>query len=562
MKRLTSSLILILASSAAAATASPSRTIIIVDASSSMRLTDPRNLRRTAAELYVDLAAPGERISILEFDTTARPRTQGFVEVSDKASREALKSAIRAIGSNGQWTDFYAAFQEASATFSDKPTEGERRTIIFLTDGMCDPSPEDRRFLQKNERLGALAALTKPEREARCQALVTAEIAERLKGVSVISVGLSAAAPKEFLQSIAKQSNGRSLVTENAAELPRMFAEIYAYNSGAQMIEPKGLTLDVDAVASTLDVVLTSGGDKADLINPEFGSFVEGDGNYLVRAQGYTLFHVRKPATGLWTLRAPAAPPPGSIVAIQAFDLHLTLKSPTEVVVGNRFPIELTLETGVGGSGLPKEFLARHRYMVDVKSEGKAMESVELPTNTNGAGVGGAVAGQPGVLTVTPRLEPGKNGTLALRAPAREISVYPPLAFSNPPTLTVSEIKPGEAVKLKLDLAGLNSPDKELVFKLTSMNIPLNFSPANITVDKDRRSFELTAKAWDDAPNGPFNGSLALEPATEPFVSSEALRVAVNGSVNAPSSSFMVAVVLGFCAIGAVLIFLRLRRKS
>src|SRR5512141_14614 len=74
------------------------RAVLVIDASSSMLSTDPKELRKVAAELFVDLARDGDQIAVTGFDGAVRESTGGFITIKGLPDREALKRAIQAVG--------------------------------------------------------------------------------------------------------------------------------------------------------------------------------------------------------------------------------------------------------------------------------------------------------------------------------------------------------------------------------------------------------------------------------------------------------------------------------
>ncbi|HCF59066.1 MAG TPA: hypothetical protein DFS52_13875, partial [Myxococcales bacterium] len=125
----------------------------MVDASSSMRTTDPQKLRKVAAELYVDLARDGDRVAVWQFDSQAKEILGEFLEIRSPADRDRLKDAIRSISDDGDWTDFGAAFEAAAQAFAAAPADpGEKRFLVFLTDGRCEPAPDNPQYLKEGEK--------------------------------------------------------------------------------------------------------------------------------------------------------------------------------------------------------------------------------------------------------------------------------------------------------------------------------------------------------------------------------------------------------------------------
>ena len=113
------------------------RVAVVIDASGSMKVQDRNLLSRVAAKLFVDLAGPHDEVGIVEFGTRARLIDRTFVK--DDAARTRLFAAIDKIGRSQECTDYRVGLKAALSMFKGKPAPGERRLIIFLTDGSYDP---------------------------------------------------------------------------------------------------------------------------------------------------------------------------------------------------------------------------------------------------------------------------------------------------------------------------------------------------------------------------------------------------------------------------------------
>jgi hypothetical protein len=118
------------------------RTVLVIDASSSMRATDPKELRKVAAELFVDLTRDGDQLAVVGFDGASRDSMPALVTIRGPGDRDAVKRAIRAVGNDGNWTDFTAGFDGARRVLLATPRgQGDQDLVLFLTDGRCDPDP-------------------------------------------------------------------------------------------------------------------------------------------------------------------------------------------------------------------------------------------------------------------------------------------------------------------------------------------------------------------------------------------------------------------------------------
>jgi hypothetical protein len=550
-----------------AASAQTTRTLLLIDATSTMRQTDPGQLRKTAAELFVDLAQPGDLIGVTEFDREVRDLTGGFVKIDGPASREKLKTAIRSVGSDGQWTDFGAAFRGAADQFAANRGKDEKRILVFLTDGRCDPAPDDRRYLRDGEKLAEYLSLRRVDRELRCRQYVAYQISTSLAGIDVISVGFSSAAPKDFLDTLALKSGGRSLITDQAADLPRLFARIHAHNTGAQVVEPKGTALNIDPFAKSLDIVVVETAETGlEIFRPDWTPLaLDGPGVQLVKNPRYTLYRIAEPAEGAWTVKSAKELSPNAVVAIANFNLQLVLESPGALLANTAADVKVRLVAGEGGPGPGEDFLQRHNFSLEVRDTDGGVATVPLTPGPDGQRGGKIPASEPGTLEVVARIDPGPSGSLAKRAAPRTIEVLPPIdtVFDSP--FSLGRLKVGEPTEIELNLVSLKVPTEELSFKVGANGLPLKIQPEQVTVTPDNKSFKLTLTAWDDAPPGGMRGALALEALTEPYDTAEAVRVPVDATVvgRGMLESYGVSILIGLLvAVGAGVGLVLVRKRS
>jgi VWFA-related protein len=119
---------------------------LLLDTSGSTRAEV--GLIRRAANLFIDALRPGDRISILAFNTAQDGATKlATVEVKTPLTddRETLRQAIETIGtSNG--TPFYDALERVAREVFRQPPRPElrgRRALVALTDGVDSTSDAD-----------------------------------------------------------------------------------------------------------------------------------------------------------------------------------------------------------------------------------------------------------------------------------------------------------------------------------------------------------------------------------------------------------------------------------
>jgi len=498
------------------------RTVLVIDASSSMLSTDPRELRKVAAELFVDLARYGDEVAVTGFDGGVRESTGGFIAIRSPEDRAKLKAAVRAVGKNGAWTDFTQGLLEAKRLLDAvKKEPGDQSFVVFLTDGRCDPEPKG--------PLTEAARAAKVGVEAFCKQKVLDVSVPALGDARLFAVGLSRSAPRDFLDEAARRTGGVGVATDNAEDLPRMFADVYARLLGSTLVDGASaatIPIVVEEGALSLDVVLV--GPKtltARLLRPD-GAPVPTDNarpdiNYFVDGPAYRFFKVAMPATGAFRLEVGGGGKGGRYAALQNLDLRLAFTDPPEVLeIGKQGTFVVRLATP-GGRVPNVAFLDRHKVTVASAYKDRCSDpwldtgARALPRGPDGA-YGFTLGGKaPGHLCLVAELTPGPGGVLTRKSKMVDVRLVPPLRLKarvvhfgsvrqrsdGTGSIDFTESEIGEAVQLQVSLA--NRPD-------------LTLKPAAIALlPKGNRMFELKLLVDKDAAPGKAKLTVSLQP-TEP----------------------------------------------
>ena len=495
------------------------RTVLVIDASSSMLSTDPRELRKVAAELFVDLARTGDEIAVTGFDGGVRESTGGFVTIRSPADRAKLKAAIRAVGKDGSWTDFTQGLAEAKRLLDlAKKEPGDQSFVVFLTDGRCDPDPKG--------ALGTEARAAKTGTEAFCKQRVIDQSVPALAGARLYAVGLSRSAPRDFLDDIARRTGGVSLATDKAEELPHMFADVYARLLGSTLTDgasAAAIPITVDEGALSLDVVVV--GPKtltAQLFRPDGTEVAQTNARpeieYFVDAPEYRFFKVVLPPVGTFQLKVGGGGKGGKYAALQNLDLRLSFADPPEVMeIGTTVTFRVRLATP--GGRLPNAaFLDRHKVAVAAAYKDRCSDPW-MSTGTRGLPRGpdslygftlGATA--PGHLCLVADMAPGPGGVLTRRSKMVDVRLVPPLHLAGA-AVSFGRVKQAQTGKATIDLSGSQigeAIEGELAW---GDRQDLSFSPKALALTPDGpRTFECEVVVDRDAAPGAAGVKVTFTP--------------------------------------------------
>lgn len=137
--------------------------IILLDASGSMKQSDPHFLRRDATKLLITLLRPGDRVILGEFGDGIKTHTNGDITLSPE-TQSTLFRLVDNLSSKDRFTDILGACQYAVNVIASLPVEVRQSfapSVILLTDGKDEmPGQGDRSALieSKLQELAKLGA--------------------------------------------------------------------------------------------------------------------------------------------------------------------------------------------------------------------------------------------------------------------------------------------------------------------------------------------------------------------------------------------------------------------
>src|SRR5664280_503046 len=194
----------------------PLYVVLLMDASGSMKKTDPEGFRILASQAIISLLSSEDRIAIVEFGADAKIISDWKVA----SERSSIFNLLNQIGNDGSFTDFRAGMETAMQLLKKAPPESDK-VIFLLSYGVLDPNPYSERYAPYNIQY-RLAIQGKNKSDVRkinetyknslspvAKRMIETNMLPVLKkdGVEVYCVGFSADADKEFLNYLADESS-------------------------------------------------------------------------------------------------------------------------------------------------------------------------------------------------------------------------------------------------------------------------------------------------------------------------------------------------------------------
>lgn len=308
--------------------------VLVIDNSGSMKQNDPKYLRLAAAKLFIDLADPGDEISIVVLSDKARtrPLNKKPVRVFERAEVADLKQQIDGIRNEpmGEQTHMGTALNQAydllELSSADRNGANRRQFVILLSDGLPTGDGQEDLVKQAAERF----------RERRFW--------------KIFPIALGADANPDYLRAaVADPSGGDVVVANSAGDLINSYLDVYTRAGDDRYVDrvevqPNTLAplveIAPDHQATHVSVVLIrgdGGGSIRSLNAPGDADVVQPFYQNTVRRGAepeYELYTVPPEAqvglVGQWSINVERADPnPVQIVVLSRSKLRVRMPLPT-----------------------------------------------------------------------------------------------------------------------------------------------------------------------------------------------------------------------------------------
>jgi Mg-chelatase subunit ChlD/subtilisin-like proprotein convertase family protein len=360
--------------------------VLVADVSNSMNTSDRDKISNEAMKMFIDmLPTVGDKVGIVAY-TDQVEREKAMLEIQSDADKSNLKDFIDQLG-RGPYTDISVGVAEAVNILNHGADTSHSPMIVLLADGNNDFNKSKGRTQAESD-----ADLAKAVKDAQA------------KGIPVYTIGLNADGKlnKNALADLAKQTGGKSFITDTPDDLPQILSEIFADHAKLNVVKLPSITgngsyqevtvsVPNDSVLEANISIMSSKPVQIQLTDPS-GKNVNLNSKEakLSTSKSYSLVKLLKPQEGDWKLRVKGAPKDSiDINLLFNYDLQLVAdpiktKSYTK---GDKIDLSARLENG-GQPLQDKDLYAdmKATLVVNDKDTGK---SEEQPLKNTGTGFAG-----------------------------------------------------------------------------------------------------------------------------------------------------------------------------
>jgi uncharacterized protein (TIGR03503 family) len=270
---------------------------VLIDVSGSMKQNDPRNLRRPALDLLVQLFPTDSRAGVWTFGKYVNMLIPHDTVSSGWRNQSSSKS--RLINSVALHTNIGLALEKAIYDGGQKKYSDPQKfntSVILLTDGVVDIDKEP--SVNEQERQRILEVLL-PQYQAA--------------GITIHAVALSTNADVELLERLAIETDGIFAVAEDAEDLNRIFLRAFDQSSPSDRAPLKDNRFLIDSSVEEFTALVFRQPDSEliQIISPSgqvFNADFEGASLRWFASDAYDLITIQQPEEGEWTINADIDP--------------------------------------------------------------------------------------------------------------------------------------------------------------------------------------------------------------------------------------------------------------
>lgn len=333
---------------------------IVLDASGSMKQSDPLRMRVQAAKMFVTLLDKRDRVALLSFSGNVRRDTE-LLDLSKGLSEIALLNAIDKIEATGTHTNLHEALHESFRVLQANKKGNRERVVILMSDGKMDVGQKEKDLRLLEQTVDEL----------------TPKFAKN--NIKIVSIAFTDNSYIPLLKLAAEDTRGQFHFLRSAAAIHQVFENIFERSKKPDMLVVRQDSFIVDDNVNELTIVASKFRPDSfiALENPsgiDYDETTKLDSLRWFSGKQFDLITIMKPLPGYWLIKFSEGGNKAYIVS----DLHLALDlSKKNTEPGKPFQLQAWL-TKKEQPIKTREILAHTHFSVTVKKPDGNVQAVKL----------------------------------------------------------------------------------------------------------------------------------------------------------------------------------------
>lgn len=301
--------------------------ILVMDSSGSMKKTDPQELRKPAAKLFISLLGRADRASVVSFSDQGYP-VAFLTNVKGAANQQKLFAAVDRISTLGGSTNLYGAIEGAMWVIKRAGPTDHKQIIVLMSDGKMDLGDE----VKNKEATRRLMNKLLPQLDAQ--------------QIEIHTIAFTKNSDKQLLKAMAEKTGGEFSLALSDKELHDVYTTIFERNKQPDMIPFDGDKFNIDSAVK--EVTIVGSKDSADVelsLRSPSGKILKASGktpyvNWFVSRQ-FDLITISEPEKGQWQIKASSWKNKAYVITDLKLNIDITPHNPT---IGGEIMIKAVLE--------------------------------------------------------------------------------------------------------------------------------------------------------------------------------------------------------------------------
>jgi Mg-chelatase subunit ChlD len=365
----------------AAQQASQIDAMLVVDASNSMKTSDPNKIGNEAMKMFIDmLSAQGDKVGIIAY-TDQIQREKALLEIKSTADKEDLKQFIDQLD-RGPYTDTAVGIKEAVKVLQQGSDPSHEPMIVLLADGNNDFNK------------------TKGRTQSQSDQELTQAVADANKsGIPVYTIGLNADGKlnKDALAQISKQTGGKAFSTDTADDLPQILSEIFASHLKLKIVPIQSINANGSYQDVTINVpnsnvleanisIMSNKPVEVKLTDPSGASkSIPASDILFSESKSYSLLKLLSPVKGDWKLQVKGvAKDKIDINLVFNYDMELTMDPLPSKTYKKGDKIDIKSHLVSGGQNLQNNALYNNMTAKIMVTDLDTGDTKEIEMNNSG----------------------------------------------------------------------------------------------------------------------------------------------------------------------------------
>jgi von Willebrand factor type A domain-containing protein len=266
----------------------PLDTVVIMDSSGSMKQTDPKQLRKPAAKLFISLLDTDDQLSVVSFSSQAWPITFLTPLKTDKQLNQALRATDK-ISHKGMYTNIHAAISKGITLLKESDQLNREPIIILMSDGQMDVGNAEKSALLREQIFNDLLP----------------QLIEH--NIKIYSIAFTEASDQELLQEIAEATDGRYALAASDDVLHKVFSKIFEQTKQPDMLPLNENKFIVDVSINEITIIANKDSDSSKIylkppIGDKINSTFKSEKIKWFVSTSFDMITIQKPDEGEWKI--------------------------------------------------------------------------------------------------------------------------------------------------------------------------------------------------------------------------------------------------------------------